>query len=73
MGPVTDQSFAGGSAPSTGTFYAGGGDYSTLFSSSAKESVSLTPDGEGAYAMVSVGFGKVQTDSVSKLPTAGFW
>ena len=73
MGPVTDQSFAGGSAPGTGSLYAGGGDYSTLFSNTAKQTVSLTPDGEGAYKLVNVGFGKVQTDTVTKLPTAGFW
>jgi hypothetical protein len=72
-GPVTDQSFAGGSATGTPSFYAGGGDYSTLFSASAKSTVSLTPDGEGAYQMVSVGFGKVQIDSQTALPTAGFW
>lgn len=72
-GPVLDQSFAGGSAASTSTFYAGGGDYSTLFDDSASTTITLTPAGDGAYKLISMGFGQVTEDSTTKEPTSAYF
>ena len=71
-GPVTSQTFAGGAAPSgASSLYMGGGDYSTLFNAADAATITLTPDGEGAYTMTTVGFGQVTMNG--GVPQAGYW
>ena len=55
-GPVTDQTFAGGSPMTTPLLYVGPGDYSTLFNAAATNII-LTSDINGTYALSSVSFG----------------
>jgi hypothetical protein len=75
-GPVTDQSFAGGTAPGTDTtvpnLYIGYGDYSPHFDASNIETITLVPDEHGLYTFTSVGFGMVELDSGNN-PQKGYW
>lgn len=76
-GPVTDQSFAGGAAPGTNAslpnLFIGFGDYNQYFSNSDATTITLSPDGEGAYTLVTVGFGKTTFDVTGSFPQSGFY
>ena len=60
-GPVTDQSFAGGSAAITPNLYIGQGDYSSIFTQTNPH-VNPLADSTGAYPLESVGFGVLTFD-----------
>jgi hypothetical protein len=75
-GPVTDQSFVGGSAIDTTKqlLYIGGGDYSTLFDETAKTTLTLSPEADGTIAFESMGFGFVtyNTENITD-PASGYY
>lgn len=74
-GPVADQSFLGGSAidESKQALYIGGGQYSQYFDTSAKTTLTLSPEADGTVAFESMGFGKVHYDSTKTDPAAGYF
>jgi hypothetical protein len=73
-GPVIDQSFAGGASSGVPTLYIGGGDYSTLFDSTAANTISLTPDEtDNSFGIDYVGFGQLALDGTTGEPTTGFF
>jgi hypothetical protein len=75
-GPVTDQSFAGGTAPGSTTgvpnLYIGYGNYAQYFDANARNTVSLYPNDKGTYTLTSAGFGKVELNTDSQ-PAKGYW
>jgi len=74
-GPVTDQTFASGSAidATKQLLYVGGGDYSTLFDATAANTLTLTPLEDGSYQLEKAGFGKISFDKTTSEPGSAYY
>jgi hypothetical protein len=56
-GPIADQTFSNGTATASPTLYVGGSDYSTIFDSTDRNVLTVSPDADGKFDLEFVGFG----------------